>query len=236
MKTMERRKAIDVRNRPAYSIGEAANYLRMSPATLQSWALGRTYPTVSGEKFCEPIFVIADKPNRRLSFVNLVEANTLAAMRRDYRLKMPNIRAALEYVSDQFGVKRPLCDQQFETNMADLFVERFGELVNVSKKGQVEMGEMLRAALRRVERDNRGIPIRLFPAAAHSVERSPYVAFDPTIAFGRPIIIGSGVQVDIVYERFEAGESTDELATDYGVERAAIEEAIRQAGHFRRAA
>jgi uncharacterized protein (DUF433 family) len=233
---MERPSVIDVRNRPAYSVGEAASYVHMSPATLQSWALGRKYPIADGEKTWPALFEIADRDARRLSFANLVEANVLAALRRDHRIAMPKVRAALDFVRERLRVNRPLLDQQFETDGVDLFVEHYGNLINASRSGQHALEEMIRAALRRIERDDAGFPIRLFPIGPRASERSPYVAFDPMIAFGRPAIVGAGAPVEVVYDRFEAGDSTDDLAADYGVERAAIEEAIRQAGHFRRAA
>ncbi len=41
---------------PAYGLREAARYLRMAPATLRSWILGRYYhPTSAGERFFQPV-------------------------------------------------------------------------------------------------------------------------------------------------------------------------------------
>ncbi|WP_243147238.1 DUF433 domain-containing protein [Scytonema sp. UIC 10036] len=50
---------------------------------------------------------------------------------------------------------------------------------------------------------------------------------NPRIAFGRLVIAGTGIPIDILTERYEAGDSIDELAYDYEVNRLAIEEAIR---------
>ena len=233
---MKKPTAQDVRERAAYSIGEAAHYVRMNPMTLTTWALGREYQTASGAKHWAALFQIADRANRRMSFINLVEANVLRAVRRDHDLTMPSIRAALEYVQQQLGVKRPLADEKFETDGVDLFVERYGELINASKRGQIALREMLEAALHRIERaEPSGVPIRLFAASPDERDRSPYVAFDPAIAFGRPALVGSGAPVAAIAERFRAGDSIDTLAEDYGVERQAIEEAVRQAELLRAA-
>jgi len=53
------------------------------------------------------------------------------------------------------------------------------------------------------------------------------IVIDPTISFGRPSIMGTGIATAIVAERYKAGESVDELAEDYGCERNNIEEAVR---------
>jgi uncharacterized protein (DUF433 family) len=233
---MERLTAQQIRERPAYSIGEAAGYLRMNEMTLQTWALGRDYPTIAGSKLWPPLFKIADRRGRRLSFINLVEANVLSALRRQHAVRVPKIRTALDYVRTSLKVKRPLCDEQFETNGVDLFVQRFGELINASQAGQLTLHETLLAALRWVEREHpSGIPVRLYATNPKDDGRSQFVAFDPAIAFGRPALVGSGAPVAVINERFRAGDSVHDLARDYGVEREAIEEAIRQAELLRAA-
>jgi DNA-binding transcriptional regulator YiaG len=40
----------DIRDRPAYTVAEAARYLKVAPATLRSWFVGRPYPTGSAPR------------------------------------------------------------------------------------------------------------------------------------------------------------------------------------------
>ena len=44
---------------------------------------------------------------------------------------------------------------------------------------------------------------------------------------GRPVLAGTGIATAVIAERYKAGESTAELAQDYGREQAEIEEAMR---------
>lgn len=233
-KTTDRPSASEVLDRPAYSIGEAARYLHMSPATLASWALGRVYPVADGERQWPPLFPIADSRSRRLSFRNLLEANALTAFRKMHGVKIPKIRDAINYVKHSMNIARPLCDSEFRTNGADLFVERYGQLVNVSRGGQAALREVIEAALRRVVFDpGSGVPIRLYALGPHETEQSEFVAFDPHIAFGRPALVAAGVPIMNIADRFRAGESIGSLAEDFGVDRDEIEEAIRQDGLLR---
>src|SRR2546422_10777935 len=62
---------------------------------------------------------------------------------------------------------------------------------------------------------------------ADETEQPKNIVIDPFISFGKAVITGTGVSTDIVAERFKAGESADELASDYGCDREKIEEAIR---------
>lgn len=234
---MTRISAANVRERPAYSIGEAANYLGLNASTLQSWALGRHYPTSGGDRHWPALFVIADAKNRRLSFINLVEANVLAAVRRDHGVKMHSVRSALDFVRRALGVQRPLADQAFATDGVGLFVEHYGKLIEASKHGQQVLRGMLDDALKRVDRDGPGgVPIRLYPPKTpNDRDRAKYVAFDPSIAFGRPALVKAGVPIAAIADRFRAGDSMTFLAEDYGVGTEAIEEAIRLADNLRAA-
>ena len=96
------------------------------------------------------------------------------------------------------------------------------------------MRETLQALLKRVEQDEQGLAIRLFPfsrrasANAPAIEDSPkLVVIDPRVAFGRPVLVGTGVTTSTIAERFDAGESIEDLAADYGRSRGEIEEALR---------
>ena len=100
--------------------------------------------------------------------------------------------------------------------------------MSVSQGGQLAVRELLRAHLRRIDRDDKGFPLRLYPfTRVDETEQPKNIVIDPFISFGKAVIAGTGVSTDIVAERFKAGESADELAQDYGCEREKIEEAIR---------
>lgn len=227
------RAAEDLRLAPAYSVAEASHYLRMPEETLRSWVLGRWYPAGGERKRSRPLIRLDDPEGRYLSFINLVEAHVLAAIRRGYRVKLPKVRTALDYVRGQFGVERPLIDETFQTDGLDLFVERYGSLINASLKGQEEMREMLSLYLERIERNAQGFPIRLFPFTRRTESEAGLksdpriVVMNPSVSFGRPVIAGTGIPVSSIYERYQAGDSVADLAQDFRLETGAIEEAIR---------
>jgi uncharacterized protein (DUF433 family) len=115
-----------------------------------------------------------------------------------------------------------------DTDGKHLFVRKYGSLINASKQGQGAMEAVLEAHLRRIERDEQGLAVRLFPFTRKSTEDAPrIIAIDPLVAFGRPVIAGSRIPTSDVADRFKAGESPSDLAYDYGREQAEIEEAIR---------
>lgn len=141
---------------PAYSIAEAARLIRVPQATVRSWVLGRRYPTVEDRrKLFAPVILIADSTGRSLSFRNLVELHVLSAIRRDHGVRLGEVRKAVDYLRRRFKSSHPLADEEMQTDGKNLFVERYGELVDASAQGQMAMKECLRVYLDRIERDAR---------------------------------------------------------------------------------
>jgi len=213
---------------PSYSITEASRYLLIPTATLRSWVAGRKYPTDSGPRFFRPIIQLPDDVRVGLSFINLVEAHVLDAIRRHHQVPLSKIREAIDYLRRHFSSKHPLAEQRFETDGIDLFIDKFGQLINVTQSGQIALRELLKAHLHRVEHDSSRTAVRLYPFTRKRDLREPkVVVIDPHISYGRPVLVGTGIPTAVVAERYKAGESIDELAEDYGRSRNEIEEAIR---------
>jgi len=221
----------DPRLVPAYSAAEAAHYLRMNEATLRSWVLGRLYPAGGQRKRSRPLIHLDDPGKQYLSFINLVEAHVLAAIRRGHGVKLPKVRKALDYMESQLSAERPLIDQSFQTDGLDLFVGRYGHLINASRAGQHAMKEIIGVYLKRIEWDSRGLPIKLYPftrdtqSDATPASDPRLVVMNPTISYGRPVIAGTGIPASSIYERYRAGDSVAELGRDFRLETSAIEEA-----------
>ena len=60
----------DPRNQAAYPLNEAARYIRLPPATLRAWTLGRPYPTAQGSGHFRPIIRPASSRPPLLSFAS----------------------------------------------------------------------------------------------------------------------------------------------------------------------
>jgi uncharacterized protein (DUF433 family) len=216
-------------DRPAYRALEAARILGLPAATVTAWCFGQRYRGSAGEdKQFRPVVKAADRRNRLLSFANLCELHVLSAIRRHHRVTLPKVRRSLDYVRDKLASPRPLLDTQFQTNGIDLFVAHASQLLNVSKQGQQALRGEFERALARIERDANGAPIRLFPfTRSHGAEGAAVIVVDPRLSFGRPLLMHAGVKTDVIRSRFNAGDSIGEMARDYRVEPAAIEEALR---------
>lgn len=214
----------DHRSQPAYSIAEVSHYLSVPPGTIRYWS--------TGQGSYAPLIEVPARDPVLLSFLNVVELHVLSAIRRKHTISMPKVRAAIEYLqehsSNDHDRIHPLIAKQLETDGLDLFVDHYGQLVNISRAGQTAIRDVMQSALKRIERDTRGIPIRLFPFTRNQLNNSPaLVVMDPRISAGRPVITGTGLATEIIAERYKAGDSIRDLAKDYDRKPSEIEEAIR---------
>jgi uncharacterized protein (DUF433 family) len=217
---------LDSGNEPAYSITEAARYLRLSPATLRSWFLGRPYPTVRGPSQFAPVLRLAKRNPATLSFSNLIEAHVLRALRTEHGVPLAEVRRALAYAQRQLNIDQLLLREELRTAGGKLFLDRYGELVNLSASGQLAMRKVFETHLMRVEWGELRSAVRLYPfVVSESADAKPIV-IDPQISFGRPVVSKAFVSTRSILDRIDAGETVQDVARDYELTTQAVEEAV----------
>lgn len=215
----------DPRDVPSYSIREAARYLRMAPATLRSWVRGREYPRGEQKGYFKPLIQLPDPSSSQLSFWNLIEAYVISSLRTRHSVSMKAVRMALDFAEKEMDVDHLLLSPDLRTRAGDLFLDRYGQLINCSKSGQLAMKKILESYLERIEWDDEKLPLRLFPQYCRRHERK-VVAIDPFISFGRPVVFSKGIPTLTIVNRIDAGETVEEVADDYDIEIWEVEEAI----------
>jgi uncharacterized protein (DUF433 family) len=233
-----RKKVIDIyrgrdpRYIQTYGMWESAFLLKIPINSLRSWIFGRTYDTERyGERTFQPLIKLHDPSLHLLSFVNLVEAHVLDAIRYKHKIPLPNVREAIKYLRKQYKSEHPLAEYWFQHQGVDLIVEIAGKLENATKHGQLEVREWITAYLKRIERDPAGAAVALYPYLSRhpqqAEEEPKLVLIDPRISFGKAILVGAGAPTAVVADRHKAGETYAELALDYGCQESEIKEAVR---------
>lgn len=212
-----------------YQVAEAARFLRMNPGTLRVW--------LKGERLMRP----PAAQRTQLSFLNLVEAHVLSALRGEFGLSMQRIRIALDELRHQWPkVEYPLATEEFFTDGKYLLIEKIGQLFNLNRGSQIEVSEFIQVYLNRVDRDEIG-PVRLHPFTVdprlnRQRANRRHVFISPYISFGRPSVTGIGVATEVVYDRFIGGDTISEMCKDYRLTPVQFEEVLRYESAIRRAA
>jgi uncharacterized protein (DUF433 family) len=220
---------LDPRLAPAYTVAQAAHYLKIPTPTVRSWVLGRDYPRQSGKARFKPVIVT---PTDGLSFRNLIELAALRALRTEHELKLSAVRVALDYAARELRVPDLLASKDLYAQPGELFLERYGQLISLNRAGQLGIQAVLEGLLHRIQWD-KGLAVRFFPPLPNrSRPEAKSVMLDPRVAFGRPVLTRLGVSTAVIVDRINAGEEKAELSKDYG----ATDEEIMDALAYERAA
>ena len=151
-----------------------------------------------------------------LSFWNLIEAHVLRSLRADHGVSIDAVRKAVSYAERQLKIERLLLSAELCSDAGRLFLDRYGELINLSASGQLAMRQVMMNYLKRVRWDELQLPIRLHPfLTGEAASAEMPIAIDPRISFGRPVLVNRGISTAVIAERLDAGESVNDLAADY---------------------
>jgi uncharacterized protein (DUF433 family) len=226
MSASQRNSAANDRDVAAYTLAEAAHYLRLPAATLRSWVLGRQYPTAEGSGQFPALIRPA---SRRPPLLSLEPDRGACArsLRSEHGVSVKALRGALGYAQKELRIDRLLLRPELRTHAGKVFLDRYGELIDLTASGQLAMRRMLEEHLERVEWDSSRLPKRLYPflsAAAPSDDRP--IVIDPRIAFGRPVVARKAITTSAIIERIDAGETLKDIAADYDLGPMEIEQAI----------
>lgn len=211
---------IDVLRFPNYSARDAVRYTRLPYSTVLYWLRGRPgHPPV-----------IRAKP--RLSFLNLVEIHMLGVFRRYHKVPLQKLRRVVTTLAKRYPEEdHPLATRRFWLDGKSVFTEELGDLVSLSEPGQLALPDVVELYAKRVEWDG-SMPRRLFLfttkpelEVADTPPRS--IVIDPAIAYGQPVVAGTRISADVLFGRFEAGETMESLADDYGITLQQVQDAIR---------
>ncbi len=94
---------------------------------------------------------LAKKDPATLSFSNLIEAHVLRSLRTEHGVPLGDVRQALAYAQRELKIDQLLLREELRTAGGELFLDRYGELMNLSASGQLAMRKVFEAHLTRVE-------------------------------------------------------------------------------------
>ena len=212
----------DPREFAAYTISEAARYVRIPAPTLRTWVVRSSDISRPNRRMQLPLIIAPERDPIRLSFNNIIEAYVLRALRTRHGVSISAARRAIDEAENNLGVKRLLLCPELRTNAGELFLDAYSTLINLNRASQLGIRLVLQKYLERIEVDEANRPARLFPS--NRIDK--VIVLDPWVAFGRPIIARRGISTSAIVARINAGETEEEIAQDYNLQIIEVEEAV----------
>ncbi len=202
--------------RGLYGLGELTGYLSLdeeqplSASTVSRWA--------------HALGGLEHRPRRPdYSFADLISMLVVRNLAR-LGLKVPDIRAAENFLRDRYGHKHPFVSVRLKTDGVDVFYDAAPsiaeQLTAANRGGQ----EVIRPAITNALR---GVSYEEGLAAAWSP--SDGIVLDPTVQFGEPCIVDTGVTTSQLAELTKASDTRPaEIAQTFRLR----EEQVRRALDF----
>lgn len=216
----------DLRDQAAYGLAEAARYLKLPAPTLRSWVAGRAYPKAKGVGHFRPLIHPPRRQPPILSFWNLIEAHVLRSLRTDHGVTLKAVREAVDYAERTLKIERLLLSKELRTEAGRIFLDKYGQLIDLPASGQLAMRLVFEEHLKRVEWDEWKFPVRLYPFVSSETSTPRTITIDPQIAFGRPIVARAGISTAAIAGRIDAKEPAADVATDYDLTVEEVEQAV----------
>ena len=155
-----------------------------------------------------------------------MELHVLKAMRIKHGLPMPRIKRAIEELRQHYGCEFPLLQRDFHTDGLNLLMREDDSIINLSRSSQRALRDIVDVYSRRIEIEAH--MAKLYPfVTTETLDEPKDVSISANVSFGRPVVAGTGISTEVIAGRFNARESMNDLAAEYGLPLEKVEEAIR---------
>lgn len=213
--------ADDPRRVPLFTISEAAKYLGLNYTTLRTW--------VRPDAGKALVYSFPKEGNyASIPFVGFAEAFVLAAARRA-GLRPDRVRDGVKAIRKEVGLDYALATRRLWMDRVDLLmaydepVDATDEDLTRARDRQLQMREAVKHDLELITygSDDVAQTIQL------PIFKKTKVIVDPTEAFGQPIVERTGTRVRDVLALFWADEDMKDIAYDFDLKVAEVEDLIR---------
>lgn len=223
------------RTQPMYTIGEAGHLANVAPVTVRRWLHGyapdRHYPDWRSP----PVFGPKDTTISLVSFLQLVEIVVASDFRRISRLKLDVIRDSHANLRIESGREYPFAHAELESagNHVVRWLREQSLAQAVDRPQQFSLPGLLE------ERTHEAMEQRLseldfdrqLASKWYPVGKEIPIVVDPRFGAGLPTVVGRGVTVSAIYERWKAdpNESIEFIADDFQLDTQLIERVLKYA-------
>ena len=210
--------------RPMYSYAEADRIAGVSRGTSKRWVRGYSYRSNGARVSAVPVTKGVMQPGEPgVSFFELIEVAAIGRLK-EIGWSLRAIRAAVESCQALLDLQRPLVTERFKSDGRDFFVQSEGELIELGigrRKGERAWTEVLDPFLKTVAYEGEFVR-RWWPIGQHR-----RVIVDPEYGFGLPVVAGSGVRTEIIYEQVQGFMPQQRIAEDFNITLEDVEHAIQ---------
>lgn len=173
-------------------------------------------------------YAFGEPGNRAINFLSLIEFYTFYRLR-EKGVSSTTIRKLHNKLSDILNTPYPFAVAQdfyiekkktVKTKKTFVYYTYLDSLIKLDRKYQFSFSFMEKF-LEKIEFDENNIAVRFYPLA-----ESRNVVVDPKHQFGQPVISGTNIKTQTIFNLFEGGESAENISILYNIGLDKINDAI----------
>ena len=173
-----------------------------------------------------PNYTFGDSDNQAINFKTLIEFYTFFHLR-DRGLSVQMIEKYHEIIATELNTPYPFA-RNIRTDGKNVWYERLGNLIKADRKKQFDIKPILEPFLHKIDFGNSEVAQRFFP-----VKNTKAIVVDPQRQFGQPIINGTSIKAETLYNLYKGGEKKEHIAELYELKISQVKHAI---GYFQNVA
>lgn len=173
-----------------------------------------------------PNYTFGEDDNQAINFQTLIEFYTFYHLR-NKGLSVKKIQEYHSIIAEDLETPYPFA-RSIRTDGKDVWYELLGNLIKADNKKQFDFKPIIEPFLHKVDFGGSEIAQRFFP-----LQHSKVIVVDPKRQFGQPIVNGTSIKAETLFNLFEGGEKEEFIAELYDLKVSQVKHAIE---YFRTAA
>lgn len=207
-----------------YLVKDVSKILRLEYSKVYRWIIGYWGNSLDNDID----YTFGDIDNRAINFYSLIEFYTFFKLR-EKGISSTDIKRLHAELKQLLNTPYPFAIAQDyfveerrtrKTKKKFVYYRYLDSLMKVGKKKQFSF-RFIDEFLEKIEFDDNNLAIRFFP-----LTNSKNVVVDPKRQFGQPIIAGTNIKTQTIYNLYRGGESKEDISILYNLPIEKVEDAI----------
>jgi len=152
-----------------------------------------------------------NQKTKAVNFYVLIELHTFFSLQ-ELGVSTRKILEAREQISKETGLQYPFASSELMTDGKKILYRFKDSLINADGTRQTNFEEILRDFLQKVDFNGEKIVQRFFPSG-----KDKKVVIDPHHQFGQPVILGTNLNTEVVFNMYQSGESVKIISALYDI-------------------
>ncbi len=223
------------RTQPMYTVAETAQLADVAPVTVRRWLHGYAPDPHHPEWRAAPVFGPKDGTTSLVSFLQLIEIVVASDFRKVSRLRLDVIRDAHANLRTETAIEYPFAHVELES-LGDHVVRWLkgeGRAQAIDAPAQFSLSGLIEKRTHEmVERRLSELDFeRQLAARWYPVGKGIPIVVDPLYSAGLPTVLGRGVTVSAIYDRWKADpkDNIEFIADDFQLDKQLVESVLKYA-------